>query len=129
MESGAVAVVLEAIAAVSTVDVVAAERALAALELMCTVAEGAAEARKNSRAAGILAVAAEKMVGRGRECAIGVLAAVYAGEWMAAAPPEVGRAVVAALQGDCTARARRKGSKLLKALKESARLDLPEDAL
>ncbi|CAA6666008.1 unnamed protein product [Spirodela intermedia] len=35
--------------------------------------------------------------------------------------------VVMALQGDCTPRGRRKGAKLLKALKEAGRLDLPDD--
>ncbi|XP_078431855.1 ARM repeat superfamily protein [Wolffia australiana] len=131
LEAGAAAAALEAVAVAAgggaAVAAVAAERALAALELMCTVPEGAAEVRANPTAAGSLILAAEKMSGRGRECAVGVMAAIYAGEGAAAAPPAVGRAVVAALQGECTARGRRKGAQLLKALKDGGHLHLPLD--
>lgn len=130
VEARAAPAAVEAVAATSTsgaAGAATAERALAALELICTVPEGAAEVRGNPTAGRSLVAAVEKMVGRGRECAIGVLSAIYAGEWAGAAPPEVGRTVVVALQGDCTPRGRRKGAKLLKALKEAGRLDLPDD--
>lgn len=131
VEAGASSAVVEAVTTASTSSAkgtTTAERALAALELICTVPEGAAEVRRNSATSRALVGAVEKLARRGRECAIGVLSAIYAGEWAAAAAPEVGRTVVMALQGECSARGRRKGAQLLKALKENGRLDLPEDA-
>ncbi|KAK8938794.1 hypothetical protein KSP39_PZI011199 [Platanthera zijinensis] len=121
LEAGAVAAAVEAVASpeaggTTTVK----ERTLAALELLCTVEDGATAVRGHPLAAKALAGAVEAMAGRGRECAIGVLAAIYGGDWAAAAPEEVVRAVVVALQGECTARGRRKGAQLLLALKETA---------
>ncbi|KAJ8460768.1 hypothetical protein OPV22_033694 [Ensete ventricosum] len=127
VEAGAASAAMEAVAASGPAGATA-ERALAALELLCTVAEGAAGVRAHSAAAAVLAGAVEGMAGRGRECAIGVMAAIYGGAAVAGeAPPEVGRAVVAAMQGECSARGRRKGAQLLRALQESGRLDLPTD--
>ncbi|XP_074576095.1 U-box domain-containing protein 25-like [Curcuma longa] len=99
-----------------------AERALAALELLCMVSDGAAEVRSHPATAPTLVGAVEKMTGKGREYAIGVMAAKYGGAEAGSAPTEAGRAVVAAMQGDCSARARRKGAQLLRALYESGRL-------
>lgn len=116
VEAGAVSAAVEAVAAAGTT---VRERSLAALELLCTVEDGAAELRGNAVAAKALAGAVEEMAGRGRECAMGVLAAVYGGEMAASAPEEVIRAVAAALRGECTARGRRKGEQLLLALRET----------
>jgi hypothetical protein len=79
------------------------------------------------------------MAGRGRECAIGVLAAIYGGGGGGAGgedgasssppPPEVVKAVVAAMQGECSARGRRKGAQLLRALQEGGRLGLAWDGV
>ncbi|KDP34197.1 hypothetical protein JCGZ_07768 [Jatropha curcas] len=105
-----------------------AERALAALELMCTVEEGAAELRAHALAMPVMVAKMGEMEGRGKEYAISALSVVYGGgvldEQVHQAPPEeVARAVILALQGDCTARARRKGAQLLKALQEFGRAD------
>ncbi|PKA48746.1 U-box domain-containing protein 26 [Apostasia shenzhenica] len=123
VEAGAVAAAVEAVATAGGAATVK-ERALAALELLCTVEEGAAEVRGHALATAAMAEAVEGMAGRGRECGIGVLAAIYGGERAAEAPSEVARAVVLALQGDCSARGRRKGVQLLRAMKETGRLDL-----
>ena len=93
--------------------------------------------RREALAAPVLARAVEGMAGRGRECAIGVLAAIYGsvgggGEEDGAAsppPPEVVKAVVAAMQGECSARGRRKGAQLLRALQEAGRLGLAWDGV
>lgn len=126
VDIGAASAAMEAVAA-SGPGGATAERALAALELLCTVPDGAAEVRGHPATAPALSGAVEKMTGRGRECAIGVMAAIYGGAEAESAPAEAGRAVVAAMQGDCSARARRKGAQLLRALHESGRLDLPTD--
>ncbi|KAL8139260.1 hypothetical protein V2J09_005281 [Rumex salicifolius] len=123
VERGAAGSVVEALA---DLDGAAAERALAALELMCTVAEGAAEVRAHALAVPILVTVMGKMEGRGREYAISVLAVVFGGGEEVVvcteAPPEqVARAVVLAMQqGDCSARGRRKGAQLLKALQSNS---------
>ena len=66
-----------------------------------------------------------KMAGRGKEYAISVLAVIYGGfrEGLMAPPEEVARAVALALQGDCSARGRRKGAQLLKTLQDTQRAD------
>ncbi|KAL5783276.1 hypothetical protein ACOSP7_008305 [Xanthoceras sorbifolium] len=129
VEAGAVGVVIEVVA---ELEEAAGERALAALELMCTVAEGAAEVRAHALAVPVMVTMMGQMAGRGKEYAISVLAVIYGGgpgdEMVLAAPPEeVARAVTLALQGDCTARGRRKGTQLLKALTEYGRQDLTQD--
>lgn len=108
-----------------------AERGLAALELLCTVKEGAEAVRSNAIAAPALACAVERMSGRGRECAIGVLAAIYGcgGDDAVEVPSEVARVVLTAMQGECSARGRRKGAQLLKALQENGRLDVAWDGI
>ncbi|KAH7685754.1 Armadillo-like helical-containing protein [Dioscorea alata] len=121
VELGAVGAAVHAVGAGGAT----AERALAALELMCGTAEGAEVVRGHAMAGVALAKAAEGMGERGRECAIGVMAAAWGGAAAGEAPVEVGRAVVVALQKECGGRGRRKGTQLLKALKESGRLDLP----
>ncbi|KAF3446429.1 hypothetical protein FNV43_RR11608 [Rhamnella rubrinervis] len=128
VEAGAVAAVVEA--ALEMEDP-AAERALAALELMCTVAEGAAEVRAHALAVPAMVTMMGRTSARGKEYAISVLAVIYGGvseaeddgeeeaEGVTAPPEEVARAVALALQGDCSARGRRKGGQLLKALQEN----------
>ncbi|KAK9742132.1 hypothetical protein RND81_03G150600 [Saponaria officinalis] len=108
-----------------------AERALAALDLMCTVSEGAAQVGAHALAVPMLVEVMGRMEGRGREYAISVLAAVYGGEdhhlWDVAPAEEVARAVLLAMQqGDCSARGKRKGAQLLKVLQENAKLDLTQ---
>lgn len=137
VEAGAVGAVVEVAA---ELEGAAAERALAALELMCTVAEGAAEVRAHALAVPVMVSVMGRLAGRGREYAISVISVIYGGgcvgggsgeeqeEEMAQAPPEeVARAVALALQGECTARGRRKGAQLLKTLQEYGRLDLTHD--
>ncbi|XP_057959185.1 U-box domain-containing protein 26 [Malania oleifera] len=128
VEVGAVGAAVEAM---TGLDGPVAERALAALELMCTVAEGAAEVRAHALAVPMMVEMMRKMAARGREYAIGVLAVIFGGSWgedgYPAPPEEVARAVAFALQGDCSARGRRKGAQLLKALQENGRLDLTQD--
>lgn len=127
VEAGAVGAIIEVVA---ELDGAAGERALAALELMCTVAEGADEARAHALAVPVMVAMMGQMTGRGKEYAISVLAVIYGGgdQVVLAAPPEeVARAVALALQGDCTARGKRKGTQLLKALKDYGRLDLTPD--
>jgi len=136
VEAGAASAAVEAVAASGPAGATA-ERALAALELLCTAPGGAAAVRREALAAPVLARAVEGMAGRGRECAIGVLAAIYGsvgggGEEDGAAsppPPEVVKAVVAAMQGECSARGRRKGAQLLRALQEAGRLGLAWDGV
>ncbi|GMG99070.1 hypothetical protein Nepgr_000910 [Nepenthes gracilis] len=123
VERGAVGRVVESLA---DLEGAPAERALAALELMCTVAEGAAEVKSHALAVPMLVAVMGNMEGRGREYAISVLAVIFggAGDQVGAAPPEeVARAVVLAMQGDCSARGKRKGAQLLKTLQENGRLD------
>ncbi|KAK8660765.1 hypothetical protein V6N13_051676 [Hibiscus sabdariffa] len=138
VEAGAVGAVVEV---ATELEGAAAERALAALELMCTVAEGAAEVRAHALAVPVMVSVMGRLAGRGREYAISVISVIYgAGDGnvngngeeqedeMAPAPPEeVARAVVLALQGECTARGRRKGGQLLKTLEEYGRLNLTQD--
>lgn len=99
-----------------------AERALAALELMCTVAEGAEEVRAHALAVPVMVMMMGKTGSRGKEYAIGVLAVIYGGvavgEGETAPPEEVARAVELALEGECSARGRRKGAQLLKTLQQ-----------
>lgn len=121
VEAGAASAVVET---VLELEAAAAERALAALELMCTVAEGAAEVRAHAMAVPVMVMMMGRTSARGKEYAIGVLAVIYGGaledepaEAAAAAPAEeVARAVELALKGDCSGRGRRKGAQLLKAL-------------
>ncbi|XP_021275955.1 E3 ubiquitin-protein ligase PUB23 [Herrania umbratica] len=137
VEAGAVGAVVEVVA---ELEGAAAERALAALELMCTVAEGAAEVRAHALAMPVMVSVMGRLEGRGREYAISVISVIYGGgcvgggsgeeqeeETVPAPPEEVARAVVLALQGECTARGRRKGAQLLKMLQEYGRLDLTQD--
>lgn len=113
VESGAVGAVVEAAA---DLEGAAAERALAALELMCTVAEGAEELRAHSLAVPMMVELMGRTAARGREYAIGVLAVIFGGagggpgDHVHAPPEEVARAVGLALRGDCSARGRRKGA-------------------
>ncbi|KAG6649340.1 uncharacterized protein LOC122314739 [Carya illinoinensis] len=116
VEAGAVSAVVEA---VPELDDAAAERALAALELMCTVPEGAAEVRAHALAVPVMVAVMGRMAARAKEYAISVLAVIYGGEGSEERPApaeEVARAVALALRGDCSARGRRKGAQLLKAL-------------
>ncbi|KAK8535271.1 hypothetical protein V6N13_081410 [Hibiscus sabdariffa] len=134
VEAGAVGAVVEV---ATELEGAAAERALAALELMCTVAEGAAEVRAHALAVPVMVSVMGRLAGRGREYAISVISVIYGGgdgngeeqeDEMAPAPPEeVARAVALALQGECTARGRRKGGQLLKTLEEYGRLNLTQD--
>ncbi|KAF6164150.1 hypothetical protein GIB67_010120 [Kingdonia uniflora] len=107
----------------------AVERALAVLELLCTVAEGAEEVRGHALAVPVMVEVMGRMSGRAKEYAISVLCVILGGgENTVEPPPEVVvRAVVMALQGDCSARGRRKGAQLLKVLKENGPLDFTED--
>lgn len=124
VESGAAAAVVET---ALELEAASAERSLAALELMCTVAEGAAAVRAHAMAVPVMVMIMGRTSARGKEYAIGVLAVIYGGgddeeaaEAVAAAPrEEVARAVELALQGDCSGRGRRKGAQLLKVLQEN----------
>ncbi|KAL6957431.1 hypothetical protein U1Q18_046931 [Sarracenia purpurea var. burkii] len=115
----------EVVETMSVLEGGAAERALAALELLCTVAEGAAELRAHALAVPMMVQVMGKMAGRGKEYAISVLAVIYGGSGDGVMPPpeEVASAVALALQSDCSARGRRKGALLLKTLQENGRLD------
>ncbi|KAM0880949.1 hypothetical protein ACQ4PT_033231 [Festuca glaucescens] len=132
LDAGAASAAVEAVAASGPAGATA-ERALASLELLCTAAGGAAAVRREALAAPVLARAVEGMSGRGRECAIGVLAAIYGGsgveEGASPPPPEVVKAVVGAMQGECSARGRRKGAQLLRALQENGCLGLAWDGV
>ncbi|OVA20298.1 hypothetical protein BVC80_157g101 [Macleaya cordata] len=131
VEAGAVVEVVEVL---TGLEGATAERALAALELLCTVAEGAAEIRAHALAVPMLVEMMGRMTGRGKECAVSILAAIFGGGGgggggggEAVEPADhVARAVVLALQGECSARGRRKGTQLLKVLQENGRLDLTE---
>lgn len=126
VEAGAVAAVVEA---APELEGAAAERAMAALELMCTVAEGAAEVRAHALAVPVMVAVMGRASAREKEYAISVLAVIYGGasateadggeEVVTAPPEEVARAVALALQGECSARGRRKGVQLLKTLEDS----------
>lgn len=119
VEEGAAGRVVDALA---DLEGAAAERALAALELLCTVAEGAAEVRAHALAVPMMVEVMGRMAGRGKEYAISVLAVIYSGgergEGVHPPPEAVAGAVTLALQGDCSARGRRKGAQLLKILDE-----------
>ncbi|KAI3935738.1 hypothetical protein MKX01_032922 [Papaver californicum] len=125
VEAGAV---MEVVEVLTELDGAAAERALAALELICTVEEGVAEIRAHALAVPMLVEVMGRMVGRGKESAISILAAIYCGGGEMVGPPEeVGRAVFMALQGECSARGRRKGTQLLKVAQENGRLDFGDE--
>ncbi|CAI9093512.1 OLC1v1029022C1 [Oldenlandia corymbosa var. corymbosa] len=129
VEVGAVGAVIDAM---SDLEGAVAERSLAALELLCTVAEGAAELRTHALAVPMMVEVMGRMEGRGKEYAISVLTVIFSGANDVVAPPEeVARAVMLALQGDCSARGRRKGSQLLKILQEehnnNGRLEFAQD--
>lgn len=142
VEAGAVGAVVEVVA---ELDGPAAERALAALELMCTVPEGSAELKAHALAVPVMVSVMGTLAGRGREYAISVISVIYNGgngggqaeaegeetekekDVLPAPPEEVARAVVLALQGECTARGKRKGAQLLKTLQDYGRLDLTHD--
>ena len=131
VEAGAARAVVETVAGLENSAV---ERALAALELMCTTAEGAAEVRAHAMTVPAMVAVMARLAGRGREYAISILAVVYgrggafSGEEITVAPAEeVARAVALALEGECTARGRRKGAHLLKTLEEYGRLDLSQN--
>ncbi|CAN8299284.1 unnamed protein product [Cochlearia groenlandica] len=132
VESGAARAIVETAAGL---EISAVERALAALELMCTTSEGAAEVRAHAMTVPAMVAVMARLAGRGREYAISILAVVYgrggegeSGEEIAVAPAEeVARAVALALEGECTARGRRKGAHLLKTLEEYGRLDLSQN--
>ncbi|KAL2548408.1 ARM repeat superfamily protein [Forsythia ovata] len=126
VNAGAVGVVVEALA---DFENAVAERALAALELLCTLEEGAVEVRTHALAVPMMVQVMGKMEGRAKEYAISVLAVIYGGadEGNGLAPrEEVARAVMLALHGDCSARGRRKGAQLLKTLQINGRLELTE---
>lgn len=131
VEEGAVGKVVEALVDLDGSAV--AERALAALELLCTVAEGAAELRAHALVGPMMVEVMRRMeTTRGRENAIGILAVIYGGggggDAVGFAPQEeVARVVMLAMQGDCSARGRRKGAQLLKVLQENERLDLTQE--
>ncbi|KAG7024620.1 U-box domain-containing protein 26, partial [Cucurbita argyrosperma subsp. argyrosperma] len=122
VEAGAVGAVIESL---PEMEDPAAERALASLELMCTVPEGAAEVRAHALSVPAMVMMMGRMAARGKESAISVLGVIFdngvspeAESAVTAPPEEVARAVVLALQGDSSARGRRKGARLLKALEE-----------
>ena len=58
------------------------EHALAALELLCTAAGDASALPRKAPVVPVRACAMEGLSGRGHECAIGILAAIYDGEAM-----------------------------------------------
>ncbi|PON37263.1 Armadillo-like helical [Parasponia andersonii] len=125
VEAGAVATVIES---APELEGAAAERSLAALELMCTVAEGVAAVRAHALAVPVMVATMGRTSAREKEYAISVLAVIYGGasetsegeaEAATAPPEEVARAVALALQGDCSARGRRKGVQLLKTLQDN----------
>ncbi|XP_047939955.1 U-box domain-containing protein 25 [Salvia hispanica] len=127
--AGAVAAVVEALA---DAESAVAERSMAALELLCTTAEGAEEVRAHALAVPMMVqLMGEMEGGRGKEHAISVLAVIYGGaeEGAAAVAPaeEVARAVTLALQGECSARARRKGAQLLKILHDNGQLEMTDE--
>ncbi|ESW09188.1 hypothetical protein PHAVU_009G107700 [Phaseolus vulgaris] len=128
VETGAVSAVVEA---ALELDGAPAERALAALELMCTLPDGAHEVRAHALAVPVMVTMMGKTAARAKEYAIGVLAVVYGGsasDQHTAPPEEVARAVELALQGECSARARRKGAQLMKTLKQLSEAEsLPLD--
>jgi nucleoside-diphosphate-sugar epimerase len=119
VEAGAVSAVVEVAPELEDAE---AERALAALELMCTLPEGAAEVRSHALAVPVMVGMMGRIAARAREYAISVLAVIYGdgdtGKDVAP-PEEVARAVVLALRDDCSARGKRKGALLLKALQEN----------
>ncbi|XP_038897160.1 U-box domain-containing protein 26 [Benincasa hispida] len=122
VEAGAVGAVIESL---PEMEDAAAERALASLELMCTVAEGAAEVRAHALSVPAMVTMMGRMAARGKESAISVLGVIFDNEVsseaksaVTAPPEEVARAVVLALQGDSSVRGRRKGARLLKTLQE-----------
>eukprot|EP00268_Persea_americana_P023055 TRINITY_DN22754_c0_g4_i1.p2 TRINITY_DN22754_c0_g4~~TRINITY_DN22754_c0_g4_i1.p2 ORF type:complete len:207 (+),score=31.01 TRINITY_DN22754_c0_g4_i1:44-622(+) len=89
VEAGAVPEVVETLAGL---EGTAVERALAALELLCTVPEGAAELRSHALSVPVLVEMVAKTAGRGKECAISVLAAMFGGVEGEPPPPVVAQA-------------------------------------
>ncbi|XP_075516213.1 uncharacterized protein LOC142551057 [Primulina tabacum] len=127
VEAGAVTAVVEALA---DAEISLAERSLAVLELLCTTAEGAEEVRAHVLAVPMMVEVMGRMEGRGKEHALSVLAVIYGvlcDDATVAPPEEVARAVMLALQGDCSARGRRKGAQLLRILQENGRSDMTQD--
>ncbi|KAL6536258.1 hypothetical protein OROGR_012830 [Orobanche gracilis] len=125
--AGAVTAVVEALA---DAEISVLERSLAALELLCTTSEGAEEVRAHALAVPMMVQVMGRMGGRGKEHAMSVLAVIYGGleERAGVAPAEeVARAVTLALDGDCSARGRRKGAQLLKILQENGRVEMNEE--
>ncbi|XP_041989919.1 uncharacterized protein LOC121741276 [Salvia splendens] len=86
----AVAAVVEALA---DAESALAERSMAALELLCTTAEGAEEVRAHALAVPMMVqLMGEMEGGRGKEHAISMLAVIYGGAEEGAAAVEVARA-------------------------------------
>ncbi|KAK6927376.1 hypothetical protein RJ641_005967 [Dillenia turbinata] len=125
VDAGAVTEVVESLSGLSGAP---AERALAVLELMCTVEEGAVELRENALSVPMMVEVMKRMEGRGREYAISVLSVIFCngdgGGADAPPPEEVAKAVALALKGECSERGRRKGNQILNAVSESGRPDV-----
>uniref|UniRef100_A0A803QWN7 U-box domain-containing protein n=1 Tax=Cannabis sativa TaxID=3483 RepID=A0A803QWN7_CANSA len=125
VEAGAVAAVIES---APELEGAAAERAMAALELMCTVGEGAAAVRAHALAVPVMVTMMGRSSAREKEYAISVLGVIYGGAWEGVAEAattapaeEVARAVELALEGECSGRGRRKGLQLLKTLDDNTK--------
>lgn len=80
VEAGAASAAVEAVAASGPVGPTA-ERALAALELLCTAPSGAVAVQREALAAPVLAHAVEGMSDRGRECGAGERKGGRCGNW------------------------------------------------
>ncbi|KAJ9559182.1 hypothetical protein OSB04_013796 [Centaurea solstitialis] len=115
-----------------------AERALAALELLCTVAEGAAELRAHALVGPMMVEVMRRMeTTRGRENAIGILAVIFGGGTGggdAVGFATTGGGGACGDAGDArqivAQRGRRKGAQLLKVLQENQeneRLDITQE--
>ncbi|XP_010278617.1 PREDICTED: U-box domain-containing protein 25-like [Nelumbo nucifera] len=76
VEAGAVAEVVETVA---ELEGSAADQALAALELLCTILEGATELRAHAFAVPMLLEMVTKMAGRGKEHGISVMVVIFGG--------------------------------------------------
>ncbi|KAK6912727.1 hypothetical protein RJ641_022328 [Dillenia turbinata] len=100
VDAGAVTEVVESLSGLSGAP---AERALAVLELMCTVEEEAVELRENALSVPMMVEVMKRMEGRGREYAISVLSVIFCnggtGRGGVEGPPpeEVAKAVALAL--------------------------------
>ncbi|RCV34186.1 hypothetical protein SETIT_7G140600v2 [Setaria italica] len=80
VEAGAASAAVEAVAASGPAGPTA-ERALAALELLCTAPSGAVAVQREALAVPVLARAVEGMSGRGRECGAGERKGGRYGNW------------------------------------------------